>query len=314
MRYVLGIDAGGTKTQCAVADETGKILGEGFGGEANYQTCGIEFAVASLQTAVDAALKEAKLAMADLSYGVFGMAGADGPDDFAVLNPAVAGIMGKIGFEVVHDGWIGFRSADVGTMGVASICGTGAAHSGRNSKGEKWVLRNLDYVTGSIGGGHDVMEKALHYAFRSEEGTWEKSMLEEEVPAVFGVSNLDEVCTILKYDRMTKAQEFQLPVLVFDLARKGDAVCRWIIESLGEEEGRYAAAIVRRLGMEKEEVPAVLIGSLFRTGEPLLIDAYMREIRKAAPNAYPVIPKAAPVKGAVLLALDHLAEGTDRSL
>ena len=30
--YVLGVDVGGSKTQCAVADETGKIFAEGFGG------------------------------------------------------------------------------------------------------------------------------------------------------------------------------------------------------------------------------------------------------------------------------------------
>lgn len=308
MRYVLGIDAGGTKTQCAVADENGTILGQGFAGEANHQTCGIETAVTSLKTAIHTALQESHLTMGDISCGVFGMAGADGPDDFAILNPAVAGIMGGIGFEVVHDGWIGFRSADVGTMGIASICGTGAAHSGQNSKGEKLVLRNLDFTTGNLGGGHDIMRKALHYAFRSNEGTWEKSALEDEIPSVFGVATIDEVCDILKYDRMTKEQEFRLPVLVFELARKGDGVCRMLIENLGAEEGRYAAAVARRLHMTEDAVPAVLIGSLFKTGEPLLIDSYMKELRKTAPNAYPVIPDASPVTGAVLLALDKLKE------
>lgn len=306
MKYVLGIDAGGTKTQCVIAAENGTVLGEGFGAEANHQTCGIEKAAESLRTAMNAALVQAGLKLQDISYGVFGMAGADGPDDFAILNPAVADLMDGIGFEVVHDGWIGFRSADVGTMGVVSICGTGAAHSGQNSAGEKLVLRNLDYIIGNLGGGHDIMNKALHYAFRSNEGTWEKSMLEEALPAVFDVSDMDQVCEILKYGRMTKEQEFRLPILTFDLARKGDSVCRMIIENLGAEEGRYAAAIVRRLHMEEDKVPAVLIGSLFKTGEPILIDAYMNELRKAAPNAYPVIPNAAPVHGAVLLALDYL--------
>ena len=58
-----------------------------------------------------------------------------------------------------------------------------------------------------------------------------------------------------------------------------------------------------------EHVPAVLIGSLFRTGEPLLIDSYMKAVREDVPGAYPVIPKDAPVTGAVKLALDFLKNG-----
>lgn len=306
MKYVLGIDAGGTKTKCVIADENGTLLGQGVAKEANHQTCGIEQTVRSLSDAISDALEQAVLSLSDLSFGVFGMAGADGPDDFAILNPAIAQIMQNVGFHVVHDGWIGFRSADVGTAGIASICGTGAAHSGQNKNGEYLALRNLDFATGNLGGGHDIMQKALHYAFRSEEGTWEKTMLEKEVPAIFDVETMDQVCEILKYGRMTKKQEFQLPILVFQLASKGDSVCRMLLQTLGAEEGRYAAAVARRLKMEQDTFPAVLIGSLFQTGEPLLIDSYMNELKKTAPYAYPVIPKAEPVMGAVRLALDQL--------
>ena len=97
-----------------------------------------------------------------------------------------------------------------------------------------------------------------------------------------------------------------MPIIVFDQARKGDAVAREIVSGMGYEEGKYAAAVLRRLGMCEEEVPAVLIGSIFRTKEPILIDAYMRAVHEDAPRAYAVIPHAAPVTGAVKLALDHV--------
>src|ERR687898_922600 len=38
--YVLGIDAGGTKTVCYLADVDGRIIGEGRGGGANLQAHG----------------------------------------------------------------------------------------------------------------------------------------------------------------------------------------------------------------------------------------------------------------------------------
>lgn len=304
--YVLGVDAGGTKTHCAVADETGRILGEGFSGPSNYQTCGREQTARFLQEAVDAALEAAGCSLTEIKYGVFGMSGADGPDDFDILNPLVKRLMGEVPFEVMHDGWIGFRSAVDGSMGVVSICGTGAGHAGENRRGQHLTLRNLDYIAGNAGGGYELACQAMHYAFRSEEGTWEKTALEQEVPRLFGVSDLEEVCRIVKNQDIPSRELYELPRLVFSLAEKGDALCRQLISDMGYNEGKYAAAIIRRLEMESEKVPVVLIGSLFRTGCPYLIDSYMQAVREAAKDAYCIIPQAAPVTGAIRIALERI--------
>lgn len=311
--YVIGVDVGGSKTQCVLADENGRYVAEGFGGAGNYQVCGEEVALDSMRKAVFEALQAAGLSMKDISYAVFGISGADGPEDFAVLTPMVQEIMGDTKFQILHDAWIGLRAGTEDYVGVVSICGTGAGHAGRNRTGQTLTLRNLDFITGNYGGGGEIVEKALHYAFRSEEGTWKKSRLEEAVPPVFGVKNMEEVCEILRHDRMTKQQSYQMPITVFTLAREGDTVSGEIISELGYEEGKYAAAVLRRLGMCEEKVPAVLIGSLFRTGEPILIDAYMRAVHEDAPQTYAVIPEAAPVTGAVKLALDYVRTAMEES-
>lgn len=304
--YVLGVDAGGSKTHCAVADGTGRILAEGFGGAGNYQVSGIGTASESMRAAVEGAVQKAGIAGKDICCAVFGISGADGAEDFDILIPAVHEIMGDIKFKVVHDAWLGLCTGTKDYVGVVSVCGTGAGHVGRNRQGQKLTLRNLDYVTGNYGGGGDIVLKALHYAFRSEEGTYTKSRLEDAVPSVFGVDNMEQVCGILRRNEMTEEQRYRIPVTVFALAREGDQVSEDIISGMGYETGRYAAAVFRRLGMCGEKVPAVLIGSLFSTGEPLLIDAYMRAVHEEAPEAYAVIPEEAPVAGAVKLALDSM--------
>ena len=38
--YVLGIDAGGTKTVCLLSDDTGRVLAESHAGGANLQASG----------------------------------------------------------------------------------------------------------------------------------------------------------------------------------------------------------------------------------------------------------------------------------
>ena len=358
--YVMGVDAGGTKTRCMICDEQERVAGIGEAGASQHQVYGIQQTKDNLRLAVTRALDEAGLSLSDISYAVLGMSGADEKDDFALLIPAVGEVLRGVPYEVLHDSWIGMRAAlgsapddcntagdgtapgdcnaagdgsvpdDCNTTGdgtapedgnaagcggektamagVVSICGTGAGHAGMNSKGEKVTLRNLYYLTGNYGGGGDLYKQALHYAFRSEEGTYKKSLLEEMVPSVFGVQTMEEVCVMIKNDGPDEKARYQLPIVVFEAARRGDQVAAALLSDMGREEGFYAAAVIRKLGMTKERVPAVLIGSLFQTGEPLLIDAYMEQVRAAAPLAYPVILKEQPVVGAVRLALDHISQ------
>ncbi len=310
--YVLGIDAGGTKTHCVIADENENILAEGLAGASKHQLFGIRQTEKNLQLAVSAALKEADLTLQDLSYAVLGMSGADGEDDLALLNPAAEKVLPGVPFRVVHDAWIGMYSALKEPFGVVSICGTGAGHAGRNRQGDELTLRNLDYRLGNYGGGGDLVEKALHYAFRSDEGTYEKSALEAAVPPIFGVSTMEDVCRLLKQNPLSDKERYQLPITVFQLANSGDSVCRMLIQDLGHEEGLYAAAVIRRLHMENEQVPVVLIGSLFHSDDPLLLDPFMEAVRTAAPAAYPVLPTRKPVTGAVRMALFILQDIKER--
>ena len=61
MRYVLGVDGGGSKTACLAADEKGRLLGVGSGGPLNTNYVSRREAVGSLKHAVQMALEDAGL-------------------------------------------------------------------------------------------------------------------------------------------------------------------------------------------------------------------------------------------------------------
>ncbi len=303
---VLGVDAGGTKTQAYIADEEGNILGEGLSGPGNHQTVGIKKASSSIASAIKKAAKKARVPLDSVSYSVLGISGADRKQDFDILIPAVGGILKTVPFTVINDSWLGLRLASAHLTGVVSICGTGSAHAGRNADGRELIVRNLDYTTGNTGGGAELADRALHYAFRSEEGTWEKSLLEEAIPEIFEVKDMEEVCDIVFNGNKPNDKSYRIPIKVFELARKEDPVCVRLIQDMGHEMGHYAAGVLKRLDMCDADVPASLIGSLFYTNEPLLIDSYMETVNKTAPLVYPVIPSDPPVLGAVKLAIDKV--------
>jgi len=302
MKYYFGIDGGGTKTLCYIGDENGQVIGTGRGGKCNYQLCGIKTAKESILTAVEMALEDAGLSLEDLTSGVLGLSGADEDRDIDILTKACRQVFGHIPFNLMNDTWIGLRAG--AAYGIVSICGTGAAHAGVNQKGERFILRNLGYELGNYGGGSEIVKEAMHFAFRSNEGTYKKSGLEDMIIGLFKVSDMDEVSRVYRKQGLSEQIEFEIPKKVFQLANSGYQVAIEIISKMGANEGMYAAAVIRKLGLEHEQVPLILIGSLFRTNHKILVGAYMKEVKKTAPKAYYIIPDRQPVEGALMLAVE----------
>src|SRR5512145_1505058 len=131
--HVLGIDAGGTKTVCYLADETGRVVSEARGPGANLQAAGELEVEKVLHDVMEAALGERDVVPAAICLGI---AGVDRPDDAAVVR----GIMRRIGYKarivVVNDALVALEAGAPGVPGVVIVSGTGSIAYGRNASGE----------------------------------------------------------------------------------------------------------------------------------------------------------------------------------
>src|SRR3954462_10513097 len=103
MIHVLGIDAGGTKTVCQLADGRGEVLAEARRGGANLQASGELEVEKVLHDVMEEAIGDRDLVPAAICRGI---AGVDRPDDAAVVR----GLMKRIGHKakilVVNDALI----------------------------------------------------------------------------------------------------------------------------------------------------------------------------------------------------------------
>ncbi len=302
--FLAGIDGGGTKTLCLIGDEKGRVLSKGLSGGSNYQSVGKEAAHAAIQEALGKALAPLGMTCGELNFVVFGLAGADTERDYNILIPLCREICKHEQFMVVNDARLGLRAGTENNRGIVTVCGTGGACFGRNRYGVEISLRNLGYGMGNRGGGYEIALHALHHAFRSEEGTGKKTRLEQDIPGLFGLPDMNGLLDILYTGSLTSNIVTQLPVLVCRLACEGDEICQDILIDIGRAQGQIACGVVRRLKMQDERFDAVLVGGVFKSENPLLKDAYTGELHRTAPCARISVLLEEPAVGAYRLALD----------
>jgi len=309
--FFLGVDGGGSKTAALIADEEGKILGEGQGGPSNYQIVGKEFALGEISCAVEGALKEAGISLREVHRAVFGLSGADLPENFRELEAGLKNTFPGLPFLLVNDTWIALRGGTKKGWGVCLVCGTGANACARFPSGEWLTLPGLGYESGLGGGGLDMVRDVLHYAFRSHYGLGEKTPLEEEILQASGASNFEELSLLLLKFMVSPASaalEMQRALSVvpaiFRLASSGDRASQEILVKQGRMMGEVIGYFARKIEPQGA-VDVVLAGSVFKGENPLLLDSFNLSLHRVAPLAEVVFPTFPPVFGALLMAMEE---------
>src|SRR6476661_5326162 len=166
MLHVLGIDAGGTKTVCLLADEEGTVVAEARRSGANLQASGELEVEKILHEVMEEALGDRGIVPAAICLGI---AGVDRPDDSAT----VGAIMRRIGYKartlVVNDALVALEAGAPGQPGVVVISGTGSISYGRNGRGEAARSGGWGYVLGDEGSGYWIGRAALRAVLRQSD-------------------------------------------------------------------------------------------------------------------------------------------------
>ncbi|MBI2187442.1 MAG: hypothetical protein HYU37_10065 [Acidobacteria bacterium] len=303
--HVLGIDAGGTKTVCLLADGDGRVLAEARGGGANLQSVG-ELEVEKVLYGV----MESALARHDMRPEAIclGIAGVDRPAD----AEAVRAIMKRIGFKaqtlVVNDALVALVAGADDEPGVVLVAGTGSIAYGRNSTGQAARSGGWGYLLGDEGGGFWIGRAALSAAVRQFDGRGPTTRLTQLVLAHLGLSNPTELIHAIYYRDVHRQAIAGLARVVQQATDAGDAVAAEILARAGAELASAAASVISRLGMRGEAFPTILAGGMFRGVSWLTRDVQAR-LSEAAPRSAVRLLDVEPAVGAVRLAL-AAARGT----
>jgi len=301
-RFVLGVDGGTTKTIALVADDQGRILGAGRGGNSNWSGPDVEIPMRVVAATVRQALEQAALTGDDIAVGVFGLAGADWPEDherrqIVLENSAVAQQV-----IVKNDALVGWRAGTQERFGVVIAAGTGTNTCVKTPDGLEWCYGY--YEDG--GGGWDLAQRAVRAVLREEDGRGEPTALTGVVLERLGYPSAEALLRARIAGQVEIEAIAALCPLVFDVADAGDAVAAEVIVDHGLLLAEYATAAIRRFDMQHLEFDVVLAGSVFKGKGQLLTSTITQAIQQVAPRVRIVRPRFEPAVGGVLLAYDAL--------
>ncbi len=273
MRFVLGIDGGGTSCRAALAGVDGVVVGSARSGAANIRT-DLTGARASIVEAVGRAFADAGQdpGLIPQTPAVLGLAGAN----VGTYRQQLEAILPFSRSRVETDAEIALEGAVGSGDGAMAILGTGSAYMVRKG-GKSRAIGGWGFQVGDQGSGARIGRDLLEQTLLAYDGIRETSPLTEEMLAVFRNRPED----VVEFTTNAKPGDFGgFAPKVFDHAAKGDAVAVWIV-------GKAVADVEAALGALDlaEDAPLCLLGGLAPLYAPRLSARYRKLLREPLGDA-----------------------------
>jgi N-acetylglucosamine kinase-like BadF-type ATPase len=304
--HVIGIDAGGTKTVCQLADGEGRRLVETRGPGANLQAAGELQVEKVLHEVMDRAIEECRCGMPGAIC--LGMAGVDREED----SRTVWAIMRRIGYKarlvIVNDALIALEAGIGDGPGIVVISGTGSIAYGRNQKGQAARAGGWGYVLGDEGSGYWIGRAAIRAVLRESDDRGEHTLLTPLLLRHFEVKRPQDLLHAVYYRGVKPPEIAALAPYVQEAFTQGDRVATGILDGTVRELVASAVSVARRLEMLEGRFVLLLAGGIFR-GLHWLVQELPERLAPAAPNATVRLLDREPAEGAVRLALAEARGG-----
>ncbi len=313
MKYILGVDGGGTKTTVQIADVRGKAVAQVVSGASSYKSVGIAKAIENLNKAVFNAIKELKTSE-DVYFisSCFGFAGNDTEEDCKTYTEIV--FNNKLGSHldpkrtiICNDTRIGIEIGSENKNKIIVIAGTGSNCLGINEDGKQARASGWDYILADEGSGYAVSLSALKAVMRAYDGRGKKTLLSE---TILKELNLKKVLDLVRwaYDEpFSKVKIGALAKTVCMTARMGDSVSMDILVKEAEEAAVSVITVADKLGFKNKSFDLIFTGSLFKC-EEYFKNILMSRVKEDFPkvNFIPMIKN--PAEGAIKLAVKKLKD------
>ena len=297
MAFYLGIDAGGTKTICAISNGR-EIVGKGGSGTIKIKKVGPEKARIALEETLARAFDAAKLTPEQVSASCIGVAGAGLPEvvEWTTTNMREL-VPGPL--RVVGDSDIAHESAFYGGPGVLVIAGTGSIAIGKNSRGVTARAGGWGPMISDEGSGFWIGRRAVAAAMRAYDAGQSTSLI-TKIMEGWKIATRDAVVSIAN---SSPPPDFSALVpQVLECADNGDALAEEILSIAGAELAQLAKIVIRKLSLGGTLLKAAICGGVFKHSATIR-QVFFNALRADLPDIETIPEAVDPIYGALSLAI-----------
>lgn len=304
MKYFVGIDGGGTKTHCVIANQNKEFLFECFGGPSNFIMIGSQVVSETLLSLLKQCAETLNIGFEDIESVVLGTTGAGRRTDAETLEKDFIEYCKSKNitinhFYVISDALAALEGAFSGKPGSILIAGTGSIMFGKDSQGSIHRVGGFGRFIGDEGSGYSLGKKGLTAVARAFDGRGNETKLALKLQTMYNINSLDDLITLI-YKKNFDIASFGK--VVIDTANEGDLVSRYILIDEVEELTLHIKSMYAKL--QTREMKLVFIGSLL-TNWNIYSNALQDKIITEYPNVKVVRPELNPAQGALIVGMEQ---------
>ncbi|MFZ3576843.1 N-acetylglucosamine kinase [Virgibacillus sp. DJP39] len=308
MDYIIGIDGGGTKTQCLVADENGFILASSVGGSTNPNVINSTILQETFKTLLDDLNQQLDNDVYNHVTHLFaGISGAGMVMNQNEIKRILTELLpASVSIEVYPDPINALYSGTFGKPGIVQIAGTGSITYGINENLEHDRVGGWGYLFGDEGSGYDLGKQGIIAALKAFDGRGKETILEEMLYDSFKVKDGHELVSKIYTSPFPKHEVAPISRIVMKAYEYNDAVAQKIVTDAVGEISTSILTLYNKLLKNGESVKVVLCGGVF-TNKNVLPPLILKELTRYNSFFSIVIPDFPPVGGSLIGA--YLSKG-----
>jgi N-acetylglucosamine kinase-like BadF-type ATPase len=310
MKYVLGFDGGGTKTECVVMDTEKTVRARGGSGASNPTRGGFGGALAAVCEAARWATQEAQVSLEEVAGLCAGLAGTAATEAARKMKKL---LMEEFPGKLVHvctDLELTLEATGEGPA-IVLVAGTGSAAVGRDIQGRIARVGGHGPLLGDEGSAYDIGKRAAIAAFREYDRSGATTELGAKILQELRMNDWHELQTLVH-----AAPDDVFPKifpLVGKVADEGDAGAREILQLAAAELAGLVKDLVDRLELRGQRFLLVKSGGTVHRSR-YFDEQVDQRLRDVAPKAEFGTLAVTAAEAAAHIALRMLAnEGTERS-
>ncbi len=307
--YVIGVDAGGTKTIAWLAEVNGEhqfhTLGTGSAGSANPTDSSDGEVRHAIQASIEAAFESADVIPRVVRAACLAVAGAGRQQTrLSLLRWASEAHIAEH-VQVVHDAEPILYAANDEGVGVALIAGTGSLAYGRDPSGREARCGGWGHLLGDEGSGYAIAVAALRSAVRAADGRGPRTRLLTALLEQLDCPAVSDLIAAVYDTSVTRATIASLARVVFREAASGDPVAETILAEAATELAHMVRQVAQQLQLTAGSYDLAVTGGVL-IHHPELRDRLVAALSQLDALPAHVTPVPDPVSGSVILAARHL--------